>query len=294
MGFLREIQNDAAGSHTDVATLLMKCKLLAARLRSDGFAFWVDLELRGYPEEQAVPDYRTLVTGWWAQFIGAGMHVPRTPIPEGVFPVNLREWYRSTPIRDGIAAIAACTSGRGIRFEHPELVPCIQGAMYPTLNCVEVWSEISSHSYLQLVSMVRSRILDFVIDLERENPDAGEASPNSKPIAEDKLQPLVNNYFGPVGNIAQASHGFNQTATLGLQPGDLASLKSFLLSEGMENQDVEALEKAVKADGKSIGPRVREWIGGISMKMGTTALEIGKGLTVQVVLAAIKSHYNIK
>lgn len=53
------------------------------------------------------------------------------------------------------------------------------------------------------------------MDIESENPNAGEAPPNEVPVAPEKVQQLVHNHFhGPVGNIAQNSSGFSQTATL--------------------------------------------------------------------------------
>src|SRR5271165_548534 len=37
------------------------------------------------------------------------------------------------------------------------------------------------------------------------NPDAGEAASNSQPVPPDKLRPIVNNFLGSVGNVAQQS-----------------------------------------------------------------------------------------
>lgn len=53
------------------------------------------------------------------------------------------------------------------------------------------------------------------MDVEAENPNAGEAPASEIPVAPERVQQLVHNHFhGPVGNIAQNSSGFSQTATL--------------------------------------------------------------------------------
>jgi hypothetical protein len=57
MSLLREISN-LASDDCDVTTLLRKCKILASRLSSKEFAQWVGCELNGYPESEALPEYR--------------------------------------------------------------------------------------------------------------------------------------------------------------------------------------------------------------------------------------------
>lgn len=222
MSFLREIQNDAASTDTDVANLLRKCKILAARLGSRGFSAWVDMELNGYPFEQPAPKYRRLVTGWFAQFISSSWRVERAAIPDFIVPEEARDAFHWTEVGDGVAAIQqfALDDGGVAQINHPELILAVQGKMFPGMSCASVWAQIFSNEFAQLLSAIRSRILDFVLELEAENPEAGEALPKSQPIPDDKLQPLVNNFFGSVGNLAQGSHGFSQKATVGIQRGD--------------------------------------------------------------------------
>jgi hypothetical protein len=83
---------------------------------------------------------------------------------------------------------------------------------------------IPGSEFGQLVSAIKNRILDFVLRIEGENPAAGEAAINSNPVPLQKLQPLVNNFFGAVGNVAQNSQHFGQTAESAVQPGELARL----------------------------------------------------------------------
>jgi len=93
------------------------------------------------------------------------------------------------------------------------------------MDCQGVWGEIPATEFEQLISAVKNRILDFVLKIEAENPAAGEALPNTHPAPTEKLHPLVQNtFYGPVGNIAQQSELFTQTASVGVEPNDLARL----------------------------------------------------------------------
>ena len=222
MSLLREIQSDLAGP-TDIATVLRKCKILAARLGSEPFSRWVDLELGGYPESEPTPEYRRLAVNGYANFMNIAWRATEQPILWFALPEEVRDAHRHIDFRDGIAK-AALFAQHGARIDRPELGPLLQGKMFPDMNCVGAWLVISASEFGQLVSGVKNRILDFVLKIEAANPDAGEATPNSQPVPQNQLQPLVQNFFAAVGNVAQSGQNFSQTATIGINAADLSRL----------------------------------------------------------------------
>lgn len=54
MSLLHDIQEMAVSSKSDISTLLRKCKILAVRLGNDDFKNWIDQELNGYTDLEAV------------------------------------------------------------------------------------------------------------------------------------------------------------------------------------------------------------------------------------------------
>ena len=70
MSLLRKIQSAAIESNTDLATLLRKCKVLAARLGSQEFEMWVDNELSSYKSVKELPDYRVFYVNSKGHFSG--------------------------------------------------------------------------------------------------------------------------------------------------------------------------------------------------------------------------------
>jgi hypothetical protein len=226
MSLLREIQSDLASAGGDVTTVLRKCKILASRLGSDEFAHWVDWELNGYPESQTTPEYRNLNIAFYASFMNSAWRIPKQSIPLQVVPEKYRDSFHHIEFRDGIAkADSFIRAKKGALIERPELIFAVQENMYPNMNCHAVWGEISGIEFEQLISAVKNRILDFCLKIEAENPDAGEALPNTQPVPTEKLRPLVQNlFYGNVGNIAQNSEHFNQTANVGIQSEDLTRL----------------------------------------------------------------------
>jgi hypothetical protein len=292
MTLLRDIAHAAADPQVDLPSLLRKCKILAARLGSPEFSTWIAWELDGYPDEQSTPDYRRLPAGFYGQFMNAAWRYDKMPVPRNVIPEEFHDALYTNVFRGGIAQVTALAKGATIL--RPELVFALQGRIDGGMNCVSAWQEIPACEIVQLLSAVRNRILDFVLKIEDENPDAGEAAVDSHPVPTERLQNLVNNYFLGMTNIAQNSHSFNQTANTGIQPGDLDSLKSYLASEGIPAGALEELESAVTTDkktgdGKGLGSRVQEWIG----KAASGSWEITKGISIPLIVGAIKRYYHL-
>lgn len=187
---------------------------LATRLGSDEFAWWVEWELNGYPDSQPTPDYRRLRGACFAEFMSPELHAENWQVPWSLIPEEHRRTLHPKAFREGVAKAASFVAEgcyidlQSLRFE-------VQGGIFPGLTCVRLWLQIPASEFEQLVSAVKNRILDFVLKIEAENPDAGEAPLNSQPVPTERVRPLVNNFFGPVGNLAQNSQGFSQSANSG-------------------------------------------------------------------------------
>jgi hypothetical protein len=215
MTLLRQIQEELASSDVDVVAVLRKCKILARRLHSDQFAQWVDWELNGYPKDAEVPEYRTVHPVHYASFSNGYWSVQQQPISVLLIDKEWRHVFEPFPYRAGIAAVKTLASTKGGGMLDRNDFRFLLTNKVVDLPCHQFWSQISDVELKQIVSAVANRLLDFVMDIEAENPNAGEAPASEIPVSPEKVQQLVQNYFhGPVGNIAQNSSGFSQTATV--------------------------------------------------------------------------------
>jgi len=247
MSLLREIQIDLASAAVDVTIVLRKCKILAARLGSKEFAQWVDWELSGYPESQPIPEYRRLSITYYASFSNSAWSISKRAVPLQLVPEKHREQFQYVEFSEGIAKAASFVrEKRGAIVQKPEMIFALQGTMYPGFACQGVWGEIAEIEFEQLVSAVKNRILDFALKIEDENPNAGEALPNSRPVPTEKLQPLVQNtFFGPVGNLAQNSQHFSQATSGGLDTDGLSKLVNEITNHLAElNLDAHQMKRA--------------------------------------------------
>ena len=206
-----------------MGNVLRKCKLLAARLGSAEFSQWIEWELNGYPESQPTPDYRRLRCRLYASFVNSAWQVARQPVPLTIVPEGHRRTFTEIEFREGIAKLQRFIDN-GVRIDRFDVVGALQGEVYTDMACDGAWIEVPGYGFEQLTSAVKNRILDFALKIEAENPDAGEAPMNSQPVPMEKLRPLVNNFFGNVGNVAQSSREFSQIANLDSHRQDLDKL----------------------------------------------------------------------
>ncbi len=145
------------------------------------------------------------------------------PVVMGLFSEAIQQKLQTVDFSQGIAKVQAYIKD-GARIERPDLALQLQGKMYPEMQCVAAWQQIPSAEFLQLLSAIQTRLLDFVLSIEAANPAAGEAAINSQPVSPEKVRSLVNNFYGPVGNVAQHSQDFSQTAHFGISSQDLNRL----------------------------------------------------------------------
>ena len=231
MTLLREIQAAATDSKVDISTVLRKAKILAARLQNPEFESWVDRELNGYDDRSRLPPYRIvpvvvrgILSDGWRQWNNA-------PIMTSFLPEKFSAWGEKNHFIQPIATIASMAANAnrsGDERQAPwpqELAVKFGGKGYNGFECLGAWQIINPNALVGIVETVKNRILEFVLKIEAENPDAGEALPNSQPVPMEKLQPLVHNvFYGSVGSVAQNSEHFSQTVSMGIQPQDLARL----------------------------------------------------------------------
>lgn len=230
MSLLREIQNDLATAGGDAIIVLRKARILAARLKNKDFEEWIQRELNGYPDKTTLPSYRIVPVNAKAHLVIGWQQLTSAPVMASLIPERFREWATTAYLSDPISQYASLVSDfrtetSTLRADWPqELAVQYGGVGYIDPQCLSAWQEISKASIVAVIETVRNKLLDFVLEIEAENPDAGEAPPHTQPVAPERVQQLVNNYFGPVGNIAQHGHDFTQTAHIGIQSQDFARL----------------------------------------------------------------------
>ncbi len=305
MSLLRGIQDAAVDTTTPLAVVLRKCMILAARLGHEPFKKWIDEELNGYPLGADLPPYRR-ITGLTSigEFSGGlGASMSRVPLPLEPIPAHLRKKYSTAEFREGVAKLADLAKqpkdeGQLVARWPPDLVAQVAYKYFEGYALLEAHIEIPTSAVVGVLDAVRNKVLKFALEVEEQNPAAGDVAPGTKPVPEERVGQIFNTYiWGGAQNVAVGSPGAVQHAQQ-LRMGDLEALKSFLADQGVESADVLELEKAIAADprpatGTPLGRRVAGWIGTMVSKAASGAWKVGASTAGELLTAALKAYYGL-
>jgi hypothetical protein len=304
MSLIHDIQAASIAQDSDIPTLLRMCKLLAARISHQEFAVWVDRELNGYPTINELPDYRVVRVDSYGSFIGSFSRADKLQIPVSVLPKEIQEQYRNAYMGSSISAYTALLSGEksgSVQEPWPVSLSVHNASkLTPEMQCVSAWKEIPIGAIVRLMDSVKTRVLGFAIDLEREAPNAGELPIGSQPpLSREKMTQIFNtNITGNVGNVANASSDFSQSSTMTVKPGNWESLEAQLLELGLSAGDTVGLkvdlERALAASDHAERIKTAStWIGRLAGKAATGAAGVGIEVAATGVAKAIAAYFDL-
>ncbi len=301
MSLLREIQEAATNDTAELATVLCKCRILATRLKHDGLKQWTQYELDGYPMRKDLPKYRVLKCQSFGTFMGAfGRQLRNAPIPTRCIPEGLRETLPTVNFYQGVAALQDlvnnCKSGSLQNRWPADVFELFGGSIFEDMNLMEAWNTIPKSAVVGILDTVRNRVLNFALEIEEENADAGDVISTSPPMSQSKVQQIFKTTIhGNVGNIASGSQHFSQSSAMEIERGNFEQLAEFLKTLGLENKDIKELNAAVKADGepekKTFGRKVADWLGQTISKSAQGLLKVGCDVAPKVIVAALHRFY---
>ena len=242
MSLLRNIQESAIDANEPISVLLRQCKILAARLGSPEFKNWVEYELNGYAENDDIPKYRIMTVMCKGHFVGPfGSSLNNVEIPSRSIPEDFREGlftsYLILPISAIESLIDSSNNGTIAECWSADITAVVGAEIYQEMNCLQAWKVIPVNTLVGILDMIRNKVLDFVLEIESENPQAGDASLNSQPVAKEKVQQIFNTYIsGNVQNIAIGNKDFKQISENGLNDETFNNLLDALKKVKNSNQ----------------------------------------------------------
>lgn len=308
MSLLRQIQDACINPQTDLTTLLRMMRVLAARLQSEDLVRWVSSELGGWASLDSVPEYRKFEAHNLGNFTNGYYHhqsreLPYLPDPEGHFSA-----LEEVIVTQGVAEVQALLNmalsndTRSVQRPWPAAAVLLwnvtaskKRVLSATYQMSSAWSVITAARLNQILDSIRNRALEFVLEIEALNPDAGEALPGETRIEKEKVSQIFNfTINGGNNNLAAGSTDVTQSLSVQVQSiskGDPESLRHFLLERGVPEEDAAEVTEIVKSEPATptgLGPRAKAWLATVPGKLASSSWEMTKAVTVELLTAAIK------
>ena len=292
-----DLLGDSKGSLNDA---LLKTKILLYKIGKKDLATWVTSELQGYPDDAEVPAYR-VVSAEVHGIIGNAAWQPRQELmPIFHLTKEQQQSITESKCRLSINAIEQAverfrTKGGGLQMLiAPELTGAFQKPWSPGTQIHRVWCVINMIQVEAILTEVRSRLLDFVLELQGAT---GEATGDNEMVEiAEKLDTGAMFQHAVLSGNNTFVFGNANTITVTNTKGDLEGLLKVIRDLGLPESAVQELQAAVVDDeaagvvpsidaGKTSG-----WFVKTLKAIGDGVYKVGIGVASGTIVQAIKAH----
>jgi AbiTii len=281
-----EIIDLLGDTKSNLTEALLKTKIFLHQISRKELTEWVNNELDGYPKGSEVPGYRIVHTRVLANVSNPLMRYTSHPIPLGHLKPEQRDPLERSDIRDGLAVVEEFATRKGhlARSIPMEANGLLSKGLGRSFNVEHAWCEINIPDMKGILVQVRSRLLDFLLELRGSlGEPTTESEVKQKASTVDATSMFNNAIFGSNATIV-VGHHVRQTVHNETMKGDLGKLTAALKQIGVPDDEIENLEAAVEQDevssnGPSFGGETGRWY----TRLLARAAERGLGIGVEAV-----------
>jgi hypothetical protein len=293
-----ELLSDKAGSLTDA---MLKTKVLMHKIGHKEVAGWLNDELNGYSKEKAVPDYRVIPVRLVGNLRNIAYVYSNQTLPTAHLSEKLQKEFSRDELRQSIHVLEELASRSDGHLIHP-VAPELYAKFGEALDGFWVdnaWTQMEPTQIMNGLAQVRSRLLDFVLGLQEKLGDVPEDQMKEAAKGIDAEGMFTSAVFGDNTTVI-IGHKNATTITNTVTKGDFNSLADTLKKAGVDEADVAELQAAVSHDDpatvtetKQFGPRVKEWMGKMTLKAIGGAWTIGLAAGGKLLADAVGGYYGI-
>ena len=306
MSLLQQIQESVVEEGSDLGSVLLKLRLLAARLGSNILEDWVKHESEGYPKDAEVPSYRVVGVTYRGTFSGPfGAGINNAQIPPYLIEKYAGESWTKYKVRESIAAVdemvKESANGGSFGIDASNLILLLQGKIYKGYACNDVSGSISPTAFYEILQTVRSRILELTLELERSVPGAihvafGTSTANK--AESEQVQQISQQII--YGNVSTAvAGGAGASITVGIKERDNKSFVEYLVAIGIPEADASKLAEIMEAEEPAsteepFGEKAKKWVAANLKKAAEGTWNVGISVATKMLTEAALKYYGLK
>ncbi|MGQ0554946.1 MAG: AbiTii domain-containing protein [Nitrospiraceae bacterium] len=297
MKLLDDIIGLLSDENGSLTAALLKTKVLMHTLGYADLVEWVNDELSGYPKDKPVPPYR-IVPGRVVGNIQDDLMIQTgVSLPTMHLPKKLKDWLENHKLRETMSVLEGMSESKDGKLLQMRLSPEIGAQIDKGMDgywVQQCWVEFSSLQIKNGITQVRSRLLDFALNLRDKIGDVEENE--VKVVAQKNDVPAM--FHGAVfGDNAVVLIGDHNQTTISnvVKKGDFESLAAWLKKGKVEEVDIVALKQAIHADEEvsqgEYGERVKAWMRKMTGKAIDGSWNIGIGAAGTLLAEGLKAFF---
>lgn len=301
MKLLTDIINELSSPQPSLIDALVKTKVLLHRLGRKDLAEWVNNEINGYPDDAFLPDYRIVPAQVKGNITNGAYSYSDHPLPTMHLTEKQRRGLEELEMRDSVAVLEGLAKQDKQGLQRP--LPIEYGALFSKAlkggyKVQQAWCDIGIGRFSQVVVQVRSKLLDFLLELN-EKVGAEMSEEEVKKVAQSPETGSMFNHaiFGDNVTILVGNQN-QQTVRNEVKKGDFSALATFLKKNNVSELDIVDLQRAIEVDevapnisNKQFGPHVKGWISSMLSKAVNTSWQIELGIASSLLANALQAYY---
>lgn len=213
-----QIIKDLASSQCDLYTSLKRTKVLLQLIADEKILDWVNSELKGYSDEDTLPEYRLLKGDFFGSYtigtFGRALKYSNVSIPLGKMPIDERNDFLSAGIRQGISTLEQMLKNDKVNFSKPipaDLYRKIESQYInnPFFYIVSGNVIIDKMDVINIIPKVENKLLDILLLLENEFGNLDELDIDLGSKSKDEIEKIYQNLYVIVYNNKSVNVGDN-------------------------------------------------------------------------------------
>lgn len=305
MKLINDIINELVDTEKSISSPLLKTKVLASRLKNSELLNWVTNELKGYENDDELPQYRVYQGTVTGTYINGTMQYNDQPVPTIGMNKELEKLLHSIKFNQSISSlenlISDNKSGKLERTFPAELTGLIQDNWRkmgnPYLQLINCKVSVGVGAVTEVLSSVRNSLLDFMLKIDDEFgniTEIEELKTKSKEISTIMSQTIINTSGD--GNVVNTGDKAKIEATININKGNKEELEKHLKEIGISEADTAELieiidEEEPNKEKKTFGKRVNEWTTKMLGKALDGSWNVGIGAAGSLLAEAIGKYY---
>jgi hypothetical protein len=299
-----EIVELLSSSNGVLSEALIKTKVLLYKIGHKELVVWVNKELNGYSDDDELPDYRIVHAQVLVYATNGAYDVNSHPVPMGHIDKKYRDMWERGRMPHSLAVVEKMiSSSDGDTFQSPipmEANGLLSKGLANGYIVQRAWSEIPAAAISNIIMQVRSRLLDFILELSGELSDADTDEAVKEIAGKFDASNLFNNaIFGDNVTILLGADN-TQKVSNNVVKNNFQSLADILNKNGVSNDDVALLKEAINKDSSVVvatkgnfGPAVKLWMQTMMSKAIDASWQIELGVAGSLLATALNNYYGL-
>ncbi len=308
MTIIEQIIGELSDTTLSLTNPLLKTKILAARIGNQDISRWVNDELTGYKGDN-LPEYRigranvtcTIQQGYNIQH--------NVPFPFMTLPHEMSDEMTKMRFNDSVHTLEKQEkeNPNGTLYKELGADMCafitrkvIENGQHFAVTKMTVVSHVSQIT--QVLSEIRSKLLDFMLQIEKEFPNLDNIIKN-KLFMEEKVNERVEKIYNQTiinasgqGNTITTGNENVVTSIVNVTQGNLSELRKALEINNVPQEDIEEVVSIVQEEQPDVnsgkfGKRVNNWIEKMLAKTLEGTWLIGTGAAGALLVELLKRYY---